>query len=207
MVKNRQKLQKLTLDDIAKGGRRAFRSVRQPAPPPLAFVTYDVEQTVPRQRWTKMGRDKLQIVGTNELTVGLPVRFQNQDAIVTKCEEHEVTLDRRVKLKSAVVEDLKLIQVSNTGEPGDMNRIVCDAWNKYWQAEEICDDGINGFITCLADCPTCPYQDFSEEGWQTMMKGVNMRSTRGACGFSMADCARLPSVMLQWLFLFYIQSS
>ena len=192
------------LEDVGRGGRLIYRSVRDVGPPPLTFIGVTKEQQIPAQRWSKGGKCKLLYKRPCVLDVGLPVKFQNQTAVLESVDDKFLHLDRHVVCKHPG--ELTIQQEHNTADPLEMQQHVAEAWGALWQRPDTSEERkgqIGELITSLEDCPTCPYKPFDCEEWGRMMKGVKMNSSRGACGFSMSDVKRMPSALLLWLFKLY----
>ena len=52
----------------------------------------------------------------------------------------------------------------------------------------------------MQDCESCPFVDLNLHDWKSSPKGINLRSARGACGFSPKDVIRMPDILTEWLF-------
>ena len=52
----------------------------------------------------------------------------------------------------------------------------------------------------MQDCESCPFVDLNLHDWKSSLKGINLRSARGACGFSPKDVIRMPDILTEWLF-------
>lgn len=89
-----------------------------------------------------------------------------------------------------------------------MCKLAGEAWSQYWGRDDpdssLSDwDEACSFITQLEDCSSCEYEDFTEDSWREMLKGVNPRSARGSCGFSVEDLRIKRGPLLQWLFTLF----
>ena len=193
--------QKLTLEDIAKGGGMSFQAVRTPSNPPPAFLSQTVEVPVTKQRWRKEGLKVVQCQQARRLQEGIPAQFQEQDVMITKVDTNLVEFDKPVRLRNAC--NMLITQKQTACLPQQMQTMVSNAWNQYWQAPPVDRAKAAEFVSSLSDCESCPYKEFGLESWNKMMRGVNLRSARGACGFSMKDLAMLPEVLVTWLFQLY----
>eukprot|EP00435_Cladocopium_sp_Y103_P054469 s515_g17.t1 len=192
---------KMTLEDIAKGGGKAFKAVKERAAPPPTFLAHDVKQPLQWQRWTKQGVERIRYQKPCRLEVGMPVCFQGQSACLTETDDNFLYLDRPVVCKSR--DDMVVTQTQLEARPNEMQKLICDAWNQFWQAPDDVPDDAVAFVQSLSDCETCPFQSFSTEAWRRCIKGVKTTSARGACAFSMKDMQRMPDHLLQWLFVMY----
>ena len=97
------------------------------------------------------------------------------------------------------------MQQISTADPSQMHHMIDQAWSKMWSRDDP-EDTIEQwpdcveFISCLADCESCPYHKFTVEMWKHYLRGINMKSSRGACGFSSRDLTLFPPALLDWLF-------
>ena len=189
------------IEDVISGGRLAFRSVRDHAPPPLSFIGHEVSQKLKGQRWKKDGNRCLLAEDPIQLQCGLPATFQDQQVMINAIEGNRIWVDKPLKCKE--FHDLHIVQKLTTANPNDMQSLVCDAWSKLWGqnegTRETWSDAL-AFITSMHDCESCPYKDFNLHDWKSSLKGINLRSARGACGFSPKDVTRMPDVLTEWLF-------
>lgn len=192
---------KITLEDLAKGGGKAFKAVKEKSPPPPAFLVQTVEQKIARQRWSIHGLQKLRFQSPCVLQAGMPIQFQGQEAMLLDADDVFLYLDRPVRCKS--MDNPAVTQVNPEPCPKKMQSMVCNAWNQFWQAPDVVTNKAEEFIQSLGDCPSCPFQDFNNDAWQKCIRGVKVKSARGACGFSMKDVQRLPQELIQWLFQIY----
>ena len=194
------------LNDVAGGGTKAFRCVKDPLPPPLAHLGMPIKQEIKPVRIRKEGHNWFEIKGPNHLIAGHKVVFHNQEALIESVQGGIIRLDRKVKIKN--VTDWTILQTIVTAHPLEMQKIVADTWSKYWGKR--CDDipcqawdEANNLITSLHDCPSCPFKELDVETWKQSMQHLNFKSARGSCGFSYRDLSRLPLVLLDWLFKLY----
>jgi len=192
---------KISLEDVAKGGGMAFKAVRERSAPPPTFMSHDVHQKLLRQRWTLGGTQRLRYKRPCILEKGLPVCFQGQQAILCEVDDDFLYLDRPVKCKS--MNDLVLAQPKRETDAKQMQTMVCDAWNQFWQAPDVVTPEAEEFVRGMSDCPSCPYMDFQVDTWRRCIKGVKVKSARGACGFSMRDMQLMPNQLVEWLFMLY----
>ena len=190
------------LEDIVKGGALSYSEIRDRAPPPLAFLQENKVATIVPQRWAKHGNTTILVDDNPGFQVGLPIQFQNQSAIIEKIEGKKIVLDKPVKCRNfqGIVK-----QQQSTADPDHMHQIIDEAWSQMWQRDDPNDtfekwpDCIE-IISSLEDCASCPYQKFDLEMWKKYLKGINMKSSRGACGFSSRDLTLIPPKLLEWLF-------
>ena len=190
------------LEDITRGGSLSYQEIRDRAPPPLAFLQENIKANIIPQRWSKQGNSALLVDSDPGFQVGLPVDFQQQIAVITKVERNKVFLDRPVKCKNF---QGIITQQKSTADPELMHQLVDKAWSQMWSRDNPEDtheqwpDCVE-IITCLEDCASCPYQKFDLDMWNKYLKGINMKSSRGACGFSSRDLTLFPPSLLEWLF-------
>ena len=192
---------KITLEDLAKGGGKAFKAVREKSAPPPTFLMHTVQQPIARQRWSLQGLQKLRYKAPCVLQIGMPVQFQGQDVMLVDADDEYLFLDRPVRCKS--MDNPVVSQSCAEPCPNKMQDMVCQAWNQFWQAPDVVTNEAAEFIRSLSDCPSCPFQDFNVDAWRKCIKGVKVKSARGACGFSMKDVQRMPETLMQWLFQIY----
>ena len=131
----------------------------------------------------------------------MPICFHGQNAVLTDVDDTFLHLDRPVVCKHD--HELVVVQPRFEASPQGMQKLVCDAWNQYWQAPDHVSDDAAEFIQNLGECPTCPFQEFELEKWRRCAKGVKLKSARGACGFSMRDMQTMPDSLVAWLFQMY----
>ena len=107
------------------------------------------------------------------LEKGLPVCFQGQQAILCEVDDDFLYLDRPVKCKS--MNDLVLAQPKRETDAKQMQTMVCDAWNQFWQAPDVVTPEAEEFVRGMSDCPSCPYMDFQVDTWRRCIKGVKSK--------------------------------
>ena len=200
-MKSRSKSETI-LEDIVKGGALSYGEIRDRSPPPLAFLQENKVATIVPQRWAKQGNTTIIVDDNPGFQVGLPIQFQNQSAVIEKIEGKKIVLDKPVKCQNihGIVK-----QQQSTADPEQMHQIIDKAWSQMWQRDDPNDtfeqwpDCIE-IISSLEDCASCPYQKFDLDMWKKYLKGINMKSSRGACGFSSRDLTLIPPKLLEWLF-------
>ena len=190
------------LEDITRGGALSYKEIRGSSPPPLAFLKENIHANLVPQRWTKSGNSVLLVDHNPGFQAGLPIETMGQHAIIQRTESNKVFLDRPIKCKhpNGIV-----VQQISTADPAQMHHMIDQAWSKMWSRDDP-EDTIEQwpdcveFISCLADCESCPYHKFTVEMWKHYLRGINMKSSRGACGFSSRDLTLFPPALLDWLF-------
>lgn len=192
---------KLSLNDLAKGGGMAYRAVKEKSAPPPTFMSHDVVQPLVKQRWTLGGTQRLRYKQPCVVEKGMPVVFQGQHAILNETDSEFLYLDRAVRCRS--MSELFLTQPRKEACPEKMQEMVCAAWNQFWQAPDVDNDQADAFVQSLSDCPSCAFQEIQHDTWRRCIKGVKIKSARGACGFSMRDMQMMPDRLLSWLFMLY----
>ena len=202
LAKQRNRRRSIALD-IASGGTRTFSEVREPALPPPDHVAFKVSAKIRPSRWTKTGLTQLTCVDANHsLVVGLPVLFQDQQAIVVRTQGEHIWLDEPLKLRNP--HDLCLSQIQRSSDPEVMLSKTQEGWDTLWQRDVNCDnneweEGAN-FMSCLADCPSLPVTEFDIDRWKQGLRRIPKRSARGACGFSKRDLQVMPNPLTSLLF-------
>ena len=188
--------------DCNKGGKRAFGSIREHQSPPLFAFAHTSAIQVCRQRWPKTGLLRVRCQG--DLTcfrAGLPVSFQDQQVFLRSIDAPFLLLDAPLKLRT---QELVITQKHYTVDVQLMIQEAGDAWSAFWGRDDPEDDEqwdqACRFVTCLEDCPSCPYQDFTEDSWHDMLRGVKSGSARGSDGFTAGDLRSMHGTILQWLF-------
>ena len=190
------------LEDITRGGSLSYQSIRDRAPPPLAFLQEKISAKVIPQRWSKQGNCVLLVDENPGFQVGLPIETMEQTAIISQIEGRKIHLDRPVKCKNfhGVV-----VQQISTADPNKMHEMIDKSWSQMWSRDNP-NDTVEQWPDCveiissLADCESCPYQEWNFEMWNKYLRGINMKSSRGACGFSSRDLTLIPPKLLEWLF-------
>ena len=193
------------LEDITRGGSMSYQSIRDRAPPPLAFLQEKISAKIVPQRWSKQGNCVLLVDENPGFHVGLPIETMEQTAVINRIEGRKIYLDRHVKCKNfqGVV-----VQQTSTADPSKMHEMIDKSWSQMWSRDNP-DDTIEQWPDCveiissLADCESCPYQEWDLEMWNKYLRGINMKSSRGACGFSSRDLTLIPPKLLEWLFSIY----
>ena len=196
-----RKFNQITLENLAKGGGMAFKAVKDKAAPLPTFIIQTVQQNFLRQRWSIHGTTRLRFSPPCVLEVGMPVVFHGQDAVLADVDGTFLHLDRPVVCKHDL--ELAVTQPRLEASHQGMQKLVCDAWNCFWQAPDHVDETAAEFIRNLGDCPSCSFQDFELGKWRRFAKGVKLKSARGACGFSMKDLQTMPDHLVESLFELY----
>eukprot|EP00438_Fugacium_kawagutii_P010992 Skav206623 [mRNA] locus=scaffold1562:332529:337027:+ [translate_table: standard] len=112
------------LEDLPKGGKVLFQRVQGDQAPPLSYITSEKCFPINRMAWTKLGLNKLRGGPFDGLDVNLPVCFQGQEARVIQVVGDVITLDFPVRLHSAAVSDLVLVQKTPVCEPEEMHKAL-----------------------------------------------------------------------------------
>ena len=198
---------KLDLEiDIQKGGSRCFNDVKDLPTPPLDAIHWTEECEVARVAWKKEGKTCIPVKQEPKFDKENPIVFQGQKRFVVSMTSHRVILDSPVTLKNS--HDLKIRQEKSSARPTDMHEQLEKFWASLWQRDKLPGDDkfvegqwedANNFLTCLSDCPTCPFQPLTRELWMASLKGVKKKSARGADGFSTRDFALITDQLLDWL--------
>ena len=200
---NQSAVRKLNLlEDIEKGGRECFRSVRDEPTPPLATITQANKIFIPKIRWTKAGRKFLPFNKDQKVDPNFPIVFQGQSRSIVKILPTAIEVDKPVTLKDS--HENFFVQNITSADVHDVhNGLICE-WSKLWNRDPIGDTTQSWseaaeFVTSLEDCPTCPFQDLNESVWVDSLKGVKKLTARGADGFSTRDCTLVQGELLSWL--------
>ena len=192
--------------DIQKGGTRCFREVRDLPKPPLDAIHWTEECEILRVAWSKNGKSTVPVRSKPNFDTEYPIEFQGQKRYIKGMTSHGVILDAPVTLKNS--HDPKIKQEKSSARPSDMHVQLEKFWSSLWQrdrksnnpedAEHEWDEAIS-FITCLNDCPSCNYRPISHALWFASLKGVKVKSARGADGFSTKDFHLITNQLLDWL--------
>lgn len=194
--------------DIQKGGSRCFSEVKDTPNPPLDAIHWVEECNVLRVAWEKKGKSDIPMKNKPDFDKEFPVTFQGQERYVVDMTSHKVSLDSPVTLKNS--HDLTIRQEKSSAKPSDMHKQLEKIWGSLWQRDpetenmQEQDDRWNesiNFLTCLSDCPSCPYKPLTRELWRASLKGVKAKSARGADGFSTRDYQLLDHQILDWLLM------
>ena len=190
------------LVDIEKGGRQCFRAVRDEPVPPLTSISWENKVNILRVRWNKDGTKCLPFHEGSKVDPLFPIVFQGQTRNITKSIPGKVFLDEPVTLKDG--NELFFSQTITSAEVKDVHSGLINEWSKLWNRDPEIDASDNWqqaaqFVTCLQDCPSCPYRELCEETWFESLKGVKKLTARGADGFSTRDCFLIQGELLTWL--------
>ena len=197
--------------DIQKGGSRCFNDVKDTPSPPLEAIHWTEECEIPRVSWNKKGKTTIPVQQKPNFDIEYPVNFQGQKRYIRDMTPHRVTLDAPVTLKNS--HDLKISQDKSSAKPADMHSQLQKFWASLWQRDVVTDgpnqqegqwDEAISFVTCLSDCPTCPYQPITHELWFASLKGVKNKSARGSDGFSTRDFHMIRNQLLDWLLEIFV---
>lgn len=185
--------------DVAAWGPEAYRSIRDEQPPPLAFLKYEVRQSIRRQRWNKCGNCNILLEGPCQLVVGMPVVFQHQNAKVMEVRDDYVLLDRAVTCRN--IEDRVIIQPCTTSDSQVLQRLVHQVWDPLWNQSDqtVVHDALKRIIDGMPDYEECPFQDFQDDTWHYAIGKANKHSARGACGYSVYELQCLPKTLIEML--------
>eukprot|EP00438_Fugacium_kawagutii_P007572 Skav230249 [mRNA] locus=scaffold1266:50096:54652:- [translate_table: standard] len=192
--------------DIAKGGREAFRRVRDAANPPLAYIGTLRQLDIKPQRWVKGGLKKLRYSGSCRFVIGMPIIFQEQTVKLVDIQPEYIEVDK--PLRCYDYSALVAYQHDSTAVQSEMQDIVADAWQTYWSRDVAPPDATEwsnacDWVTALEDCPSCPYQDFTIDSWKMNLRKANKGSARGSCGFSVTELLKMPAKLTHWLFALF----
>ena len=113
-----QRYNKVSLEDLARGGGKAFKAVKEKSAPPPTFLTQELHQKLLWQRWNKQGTDKLRYQPPCVLEEGMPICFQGQQAILKKVDDQVLHLDRSVSCQSR--QDMVVVQRKLEAQPEKM---------------------------------------------------------------------------------------
>lgn len=113
--------------DIANGGSKIFRKVRDTPPPPLNSVAWMEKVQVKRVAWPKAGLTRLPYIGTCNFKKHTPVTFQGQTVHIEDITPTIIQVDHPVKLRSA--DDLIITQNLISTDIGDMHQQLNYSWS------------------------------------------------------------------------------
>lgn len=188
--------------DIAKGGSRVYREIREESALPLSYVVQNLESQVCPMRWSKAGINKLKLTDPVKFDSQQPVFFQGQKAFVVSQYGAWITLDRRWKLKN---QNFKIQQKYTTARNSEMHQITSEAWNVHWQRDDPrSSDGLWDDVMPLIERIPCrpekAFRPFTLEDWTRHKKGLKVKSARGGCGFSVKEMLGFPNQIVAALF-------
>ena len=187
--------------DVDKGGAIAFRDVKDMPTPPLDAINWEVKSEILKTAWKKGGKRILQLTDNPEFDIAQPVVFQGQTRKIEKIEGQTMTLNKNVVLKNA--SEQFVFQRRSSSRSGDMHRQLINYWSGLWNRDtDKCSQDwkeAEAFITCLGDCPSCPFKPLEPSSWKHSLKGVRKITARGCDGFSTADASRMEGCLLEWL--------
>ena len=201
--------------DASQSGAQAFREIRERPKPPMTHVTFQLTATVKPQRWKKQGisivlHDPLQ--NGENFRIGHPLKFQGQLTEVTDVQPGYIKVHPGLRLRNT--HDMNLSQTIKSCDAIDMQTKTAEAWNTMWRRDKKDTDEENllsgddwgalpQFMTCLADCPSLPFQEFQVSKWKQVVARVKSKSSRGSCGFSKREISIIPHCLLRTLFAMF----
>ena len=119
--------------DLAKGGSKVFRKVRDTPPPPLNSVAWTEKVQVKRVAWPKTGLTRLPCIGTCNFKKHTPVTFQGQTVHIEDITPTILQVDHPVKLRSS---DNLIISQDLISADSDMHQQLNHSWSKMWWSRD-----------------------------------------------------------------------
>ena len=199
LEKRRNRRRSIVLD-IQRGGAQMFKEIRGPLDPPLDTIATMVTEPILRQRWPKEGKDTIICANPeHSLCLNEPLTFQGQTVDIAEISGSKIHLQETVRLRTT---DFTVTQCQRTSDPTRMHKLAADAWGTRWNRDSPEDEwpDLPNFMTCLADCPSLPYEDFQKEKWLPIIRSIPKRSARGSCAFTKTELLVMPASMMDSLF-------
>lgn len=201
---HRQRVRRVSVAlDTLKGGRLAFQEIRDPSSAPLTFLTHTISGQVVKTRWRKDGLSSISLVANTNFDPDIPIHFQGQKSYITRQIGKRVDVNPPLKLRDS---DMTITQYSATANPDQLHSSVAEAWGTHWNRDPPlsgADDDwfdIYPVLERLPDLPPKAFVPFSLEIWKTHCKGLNRKSSRGGCGFSVCEMQSFPPSIVMQLF-------
>jgi len=188
--------------DLANGGSKTFKRVRDIAPPPLNSVAWTEKVSIKRVAWPKAGLSQLPYKGPCNLKLHTPIKFQGQEVNLLSVSGTCLNVDQPVKLRSP--DDLVVTQDLVSADIGDMHQQLNHSWAKMWQRDPAQPpqgfwEDFSPFVTCLGDCPSCDFKPLTPELWKLSLRGVKKQSARGADALSTREAHLILGRALEWV--------
>ena len=206
-VLHRQKVRRVSVAlDTLKGGRLAFQELRDPPCAPLSFLTETVCNQVVKAKWSKAGLTNIKLVKDLNFDPLCPVHFQGQTSWIRHQDKLKLVVHPPLKLRN---NDMEIFQYNATANPDHLHAKVANAWNQHWCRDApLSDDSdtwldIGPVLERLPDIPPKAFVPFSLDIWAKHCKGLNKRSSRGGCGYSVCEMQSFPPILVMQLFRIY----
>lgn len=201
---HRRRMHKISVAlDTTKGGRLAFRELKDPPLAPLTFLAQSSTSQVVKVKWPKQGLTQIKVSDGTLFDHCHPLHFQGQTCRIVRQSGVFIEVDPPLKLRN---NDMKITQHNATADPDKLQDVLANAWNQHWtrdlppqQYEDDWKD-IGPILEHLPDMPEKAFTPFSLDVWNKHCKGLNKRSSRGGCGFSVIEMVSFPPLIVQQLF-------
>eukprot|EP00438_Fugacium_kawagutii_P027150 Skav201186 [mRNA] locus=scaffold2736:230692:235800:+ [translate_table: standard] len=192
------------LEDLPKGGKVLFQRVQADQPNPLTHIAVERRFSIDRMAWKKEGLLTLRGGPFDQLDLHSPVTFQDQEAKVECVHHNLVTLDRPVKLRSANIDDLKLVQKTFVVEPSQMHEALFASWNKFFQRDS--EDSLytvspemEAYIHQVPRGVEAQFPPITGDDLHRAFASTKPNSARGSDGWSSRDLTKLPPCLCETL--------
>ena len=196
--------------DLSKGGKLAFQQVKSPSLPPLTQIHEKITFPIRRTAWSKEGEVILYGGPFAEVSLNLPVKFQNQTTQVVSAKSNSIKVHDPLRLKSVLPQDMILEQERIVVEPESMHSSLCRAWNTFFQRDnpasiDSLSETENSLLNRILPENVMDLPDITGVAIFKAISATKVSSGRGSDGFSTLDLKKLPLALLDMLAVIFKQ--
>ena len=198
---NQQRMFDIRFDLAKKGGRLAFRTLKDDDKH-LSPVFHETKTFhLKKQRIFGNGQRVLIVDDANGLKPDLPIIYDSQCVLVQRVDDNKIHLQSPIFLRAG---KNFITQTNVIADDNAKAQMSIDFWNTCWRRDQRCDDDlvIHNAQHILEHVPTWetfPGLPSSVFLFKQALQGTKKRNMRGSCKFSTIELQRIPDPLIEIL--------
>ena len=198
---NAQRMNDIRFDLAKKGGRMAFRMMKEDDRHISPVFQKKNVFHLKKQRIFHKGQHTLFVDDGSTLNPDLPIIYDTQCVLIRSVEGNAVNLREPIFLRSGIN---SFFQTEVAASDEEKAQLSIEFWNQCWQRDNRAhDDAILQAAQHIIDCVPCwspyPGQRATVEQFKHALRGTKKRNMRGSCKFSTIELQRIPDSLLEIL--------
>lgn len=198
---NMQRMNDIRFDMAKKGGRLAFRSLKDDdkhiSPVFHSTKTFHLK----KQRIFHAGQKILFIDDGAAINPDLPICYETQCVLIHKVEGNKVFLTEPIFLRDG--KDF-FTQTEVIASDEEKAQVSIDFWNSCWKRDQRCDDesvicAAKHILDTLPSWNAYSGQPASISLFKQSLQGTKKKNMRGSCKFSTVELQRIPDSLIEIL--------
>ena len=198
---NQQRMTDIRFDLAKKGGRMAFRTLRDDDKH-VSSVFHDTKTfRLRKQRVFGNGQKILFVDNASDIDIELPIVYDTQCVLVDKTEGNKIHLKDPIFLRAG--KDV-ITQTNAVASDEAKAQMSIEFWNTCWRRDQRCDDDAiireaQHILDHVPSWATYTGQPASVSLFKQALQGTKKRNMRGSCKFSTIELQRIPDPLLEIL--------